>query len=229
VERFLSRPGSVSAQFLAPRETESARLQRYQSITMPCTATTAAGVIIVAVLIGCNKPAPQPTGRSISTKEFTAESGQLKIVFRYPAEWELVPEALKNATLGIALVPADKEPGTRIEFLLLDGPDAKSAIDDLPLIPNSATTVSKELIDVDGHAFHRTEWYGHIPSTPIYRHYACLDGAVGDRFVSLRCYTTAMEGKGDEARARFKKWRKVFEAVLNSAKLGSAEAELAAY
>jgi hypothetical protein len=149
-------------------------------------------------------------------------------VFRYPAEWELVPEAPKNATLGIALVPADKEPGTSIEFLLLDGADAKQAIADLPLIPNSATTVDKALIEVGGHPFHRTEWHGDVPGTPIYRHYACLDGAVGDRFVSLRCFTTAATGKVEEADMRFEKWRKVFDAVLKSAEVASVGIELAA-
>lgn len=187
----------------------------------------AAGLLI-ALSVGCDKPEPRPTGRSIPTKEFTAESGDLKFVFRYPAEWELVPEAPKNATLGIALVPADKEPGTRIEFLLLDGADAKQAIADLPLIPNSATTVNKALVEVGGHEFHRTEWHGDIPGTPIYRHYTCLDGAVGHRFVSLRCFTTAATRKGEEADVRFEKWRKVFEAVLKSAEVASEGIELAA-
>lgn len=176
-----------------------------------------AAALLIALSVACNKPEPRPSGRSIPTKEFTAESGDLKFVFRYPAEWELVPEAPKNATLGIALVPADKEPGTRVEFLLLDGADAKQAIADLPLIPNSATTANNALVEVGGHEFRRTEWYGAIPGTPICRHYACLDGAAGNRFVSLRCFTTAAEGKRSEASERFEKWRKIFEAVLNSA------------
>lgn len=185
--------------------------------------------LLIAWCVGCDKPEPRPTGRSIPTKEFTAESGDLKFVFRYPAEWELVPEAPKNATLGIALVPADKEPGTRIEFLLLDGADAKQAIADLPLIPNSATTVNKALVEVGGHEFHRTEWYGDIPGTPIFRHYACLDGAVGNRFVSLRCYTTDAKGKGSEASMRFETWRKIFAAVLDSVVIEPKSQAVAAY
>lgn len=188
-----------------------------------------AAALLIALSVGCDKSEPRPTGRSIPTKEFTAESGDLTFVFRYPAEWELVPEAPKNATLGIALVPADKEPGTRIEFLLLDGADAKQAIADLPLIPNSATTVSKALVDVGGHEFHRTEWHGDIPGTPICRHYACLDGAAGNRFVSLRGFTTAAEGKGSEASTRFEKWRKVFAAVLDSAVIEPKGQAIAAY
>lgn len=188
-----------------------------------------AAALLIAWCVGCNKPETRPAGRSIPTKEFTAESGDLKFVFRYPAEWELVPEAPKNATLGIALVPADKEPGTRIEYLLLDGADAKQAIADLPLIPNSATTAGKAQVEVGGHQFYRTEWYGDVPGTPIYRHYACLDGAVGNRFVSLRCFTTATTGKGSEGSERFEKWRKIFAAVLSSAVIEHKGQELAAY
>ena len=153
------------------------------------------------------------------TKEFTAESRGLQFRFRYPADWEIVPTAAPGATLSILLVPPNQEPGTRIEFALVDGENATKLIGNLPLIQPDATTTVNEVRDVSGHKLYRTEWYGDRKNEPWCRHCACLEGAIGDRFVSLRCFTSAPEGEVAEATKRFENWRELFDAILGTVRI----------
>ncbi len=174
-------------------------------------------ILFPLLLAGCNQPAP-PQLVPI-TKEFTAESRGLKFRFRYPAEWELVPPAAPGATLSMALVPPSKELGTRIEFVLVDGESAAKLIRNLPLIQPDAEMVLNEPKEVNGHKLYRTEWHGDLPMDPTYRHCTCLEGAIGDRFVSLRCYTSAPRRDATSANQRFENWQELFEAMLGTVRV----------
>lgn len=163
-----------------------------------------------------NNPAPQLAS---STTEFTAESRGLKFHFHYPSDWNRDPGTSQDATTSAAFSPADNEPGTHVLFALFDGDSAAKLIANLPLIPPDATTVSKTMVDIGGHKLYRTEWHGSMPNAPVYQHAACLEGAIGGQFVSLRCITTAPSDDANGANARFEQRRQSLEEVLDSVRI----------
>lgn len=163
-----------------------------------------------------NNPAPQ---LAPSTTEFTAESRGLTFHFQYPSDWNRDPGTSQDATTSAAFSPADNEPGTHMLFALFDGDSAAKLIANLPLIPPDATTVSKTMVDIGEHRLYRTEWHGSMPNAPVYQHAQCIEGAIGDRFVSLRCITSAPRGDAATANERFGHRRETLEAVLGSIRI----------
>ncbi len=105
--------------------------------------------------------------------------------------------------------------------MLVDGDSAAKLIRNLPLIQPDAEMVLNEPKEVNGHKLYRTEWHGDLPEeiAPAYRHCTCLEGAIGDRFVSLRCYTNAPKGDAVGANQRFESWRELFEAMLGTVRI----------
>lgn len=173
----------------------------------------------VTVDVYRKRGSPAPPQLVPVTKEFTAESRGLLFRFRYPADWEINPTPAPGATLSISLGPPSKELGTRVEFVLVDGESAAKLIRNLPLIQPDAVMVLNEPKEVSGHNLYRTEWHGDLPTDPTYRRTTCLEGAIGDRFVSLRCYTGAPKGDAAGANQRFESWRELFEAMLGTVRI----------
>ncbi|MBA4019214.1 MAG: hypothetical protein C0483_18770 [Pirellula sp.] len=176
----------------------------------------AAAWITVDVYRKRNDPVPHLAS---ATQEFTAESRGLKVHFRYPVDWNRDPGTSQGAATSAAFTPVDNEPGTHLLFAVVDGESATKLISNLPLIPPGATTVSKTEVDVGGHTLYRTEWHGEFGNASAYQHAACVEGAVGERFVSLRCITSASDGDAEAANQRFEKRREVLDDVLKSVRI----------